>query len=103
MKFIGCTLARHFKIVAGEADCKFIFRPSQVPNRYVVYKKESPIPQEVMYLTTSTGTATCAFGRWLVQKTSSDDYVDVKLGYFELKGLDAIKGVRTTPMSIHRS
>lgn len=103
MKFIGWPLARHFKIVAGEADCKFIFRPSRIPNRYVVYKKESPIPQEVMYLTTSTGTATCAFGRWLVQKTSSDDYVDVKLGYFELKGLDAIKGDLRTPMSIHRS
>ena len=102
-RVIGGPLARHFKMVAGEADCKFILRPSPTPNRYVVYKKESPIPQEVMYLTTSTGTATCAAGRWLVQKTSSDDYVDVKLGYFELKGLDGIKGVPSTPMSMHRS
>lgn len=78
--------ARHFKIVHGEADCKFVGPPAKTPTRLVVYKKESSIPQEVMYLSTSSGTSTCAAGKWLVQKASDDDYVDAQLGYFELKG-----------------
>ena len=78
--------ARHFKIVHGEADCKFVGPPVKTPTRFVVYKKESSIPQEVMYLSTSSGTSTCAAGKWLVQKASDDDYVDAQLGYFELKG-----------------
>ena len=78
--------ARHFKIVHGEADCKFVGPPVKTPTRFVVYKKESSIPQEVMYLSTSSGTSTCAAGKWLAQKASDDDYVDAQLGYFELKG-----------------
>jgi hypothetical protein len=78
--------ARHFKIVHGEADCKFVGPPAKTPTRPVVYKKESSIPQEVMYLSTSSGTSTCAAGKWLVQQASDDDYVDAQLGYFELKG-----------------
>ena len=38
---------RHFKIVQGEADCKFFGPPAKTPTRLVVYKKESSIPQEV--------------------------------------------------------
>ena len=37
-------------------------------------------------MTTSTGTASCAAGNWLVQRASGADYVNAKLGYFELKG-----------------
>ncbi|CAE7865610.1 ACBP4 [Symbiodinium microadriaticum] len=54
-----------------------------------VYRKDSLIPQEVMYLASvpSGSTAQCATGSWLVQRARPEaDYVDTKLGYFELAG-----------------
>ena len=54
--------------------------------RSVVYKKESSVPQRVMWMSTSVGTATCPFANWLVQRADDNDYVNAGLNYFELKG-----------------
>ena len=54
-----------------------------------VYRKESSIPQEVMYLAkVPPGTTSdCPVGNWLVQEASPIvDFVDAKMGYFELGG-----------------
>eukprot|EP00439_Symbiodinium_sp_Y106_P068875 s3196_g11.t1 len=54
-----------------------------------VYRKDSLIPQEVTYLASvpSGSTAQCATGSWLVQRARPEaDYVDTKLGCFELAG-----------------
>ena len=54
-----------------------------------VYRKDSLTPQEVTYLASvpSGSTAQCATGSWLVQRARPEaDYVDTKLGCFELAG-----------------
>ena len=160
---------RNFKFIQGAADCKFLIPSRSTPSRFVVYKKDSSIPQEaglcraqslplnlemliyektttcsdwkiriagksgfsgneqqhvsrlnictthvfktwdlgigigcihwqVMYMTTSTGTGSCAAGNWLVQRASGDDYVDAKLGYFELKGHGVDTGFKCIQM-----
>ena len=54
-----------------------------------VYRKDSLIPQEVMYLASVPrgSRSQCATGSWLVQRATPEvDYLDPKLGYFELAG-----------------
>lgn len=54
-----------------------------------VYRKSSSIPEEVLYLATvpKGSLSTCGEGNWLVQLASPDtDFIDEKMGYFELKG-----------------
>lgn len=75
---------RRFKISAGFETCKFLQKPQTI--RSVVYKKESAVPQRVMWMTTSVGTNSCPFGNWLVQRADDSDYVNAGLNYFELKG-----------------
>ena len=77
---------RRFKISAGFETCKFLQKPQTI--RSVVYKKESAVPQRVMWMTTSVGTNTCPFGNWLVQRADDSDYVNAGLNYFELKGAE---------------
>ena len=75
---------RRFKISSGFETCNFLMEPQTT--RSVVYKKESSVPQRVMWMTTSVGTATCPFANWLVQRADDNDYVNAGLNYFELKG-----------------
>ncbi|CAJ1404118.1 unnamed protein product [Effrenium voratum] len=53
-----------------------------------VYRKDSAVKQEVMFLSTVLpgSTSSCAVGKWLVQSASGDDFIDSDKGYFELKG-----------------
>ena len=55
----------------------------------MMYRKESSIPQEVMYLGMAAAGSSCPFGSWRLLRSSSEDYVDEKMGYFDLRGLTA--------------
>ena len=58
-----------------------------------VYRKDSPILQEVLYLATVPrgSSSNCSFGNWLVQQAAPEvDYVDKELGYFELAGKERL-------------
>ena len=51
-----------------------------------MYRKESPIPQEVMYLGTAGAGSSCPAGDWFVRRSSQSDFVDETLGFFDIKG-----------------
>eukprot|EP00913_Durusdinium_trenchii_P027821 g26087.t1 len=53
-----------------------------------VYRKDSSIPEEVLYLSkvAAASTTTCGTSNWLVQAASKNDFIDDEMGYFELKG-----------------
>lgn len=44
---LALSAPRHFKITSGDADCKFKLPKVETGSQFVVYKKESSIPQEV--------------------------------------------------------
>ena len=52
----------------------------------VMYRKESAIPQEVMYLGTAADGSSCPAGNWFVWRSSQSDFVDETLGFFDIKG-----------------
>lgn len=56
----------------------------------MMYRKESPIPQEVMYLGMAAQGSGCPFGAWRLVRSSTADYVDEKMGYFDLRGREVI-------------